>query len=432
MAPTTGLSKRCGCNRSRWPKCPHPWHVHVKFRGRDYKRSLNRWLELATDKIFTRHEAKAHLDQFRVLVREGKVTMGEPQQTTTERDPRLTFGAFCGVYILDHVERPEHSVKGQRLMKWHIKTLRETLVPAGRSEMALESIPLVEVNRVHVEAVRRSALTRPAAKDGRVGANRLLARLRAMLNWAVAADYLKETPFKRNGTVTLIKLDRAAESNRIRRLHLGEEQRLVDAADDHLKAIIIAALHTGCRKDELLNMQWSQVSFERNVVNIPASKAKSKRSRNIPMTSKLRAILEMRRTDPAGREFGPNAYVFGNAVGEKVRSIRKQWDAARLIAHGYTPHWKRGRLTAESREHLRTIGLHFHDLRRECGSRLFEAGVNLAAVRDWLGHHDVSTTDRYLATDAVRLQEAAKKVEAARAEPEASFTLKPQEANGLH
>ena len=152
----------------------------------------------------------------------------------------------------------------------------------------------------------------------------------------------------------------------------------------------------GCRKDELLNMQRSQVFFDRNVINIPAIKAKSKRSRDIPMTAKLRAVLEMRRTDPEGREFGPEAYVFGDAVGEKVRSIRKQWDGARLRAHGYTPEWKRGKLTAASREQLRAIGLHFHDLRRECGSRLFEAGVNLAAVRDWLGHNDVSTTDRYL------------------------------------
>jgi integrase len=346
-----------------------------------------------------------------VLVREGKITIGEPEQTT-ERDPRLTFGAFCDLYIREHVERPEHSFKGQRLMKWHIKTIRTTEVPAGSSTIHLEAVPLVEVNRAHVEAVRRAALMRPADKDGRVGANRLLARIRAMLNWAVAADYLKETPFKRNGTVTLIKLDRAAESNRTRRLHVGEEQRLLDAADDHLRALIIAALQTGCRKDELLDMQWSQVSFERNVINIPAHKAKSKRSRDIPITSKLKAVMEMRRTDPMGNEFGPNAYVFGNVVGEKVKSIRVQWDAARLKSSGHAPEWKRGRLSQVSRERLRAIGLHFHDLRRECGSRLFEAGVNLAAVRDWLGHNDVSVTDRYLATDGVRLQEAARRMEA--------------------
>src|SRR5688500_17544115 len=127
MASTTGLSKRCGCRRSRWAKCPHAWHVHVKCRGRDYKRSLNRWLALPADAIFTIQDAKGHLDRFRVLVREGKVTIGEIPQAI-ERDPRLIFGAFCDIYIKEHVERPEHSLKGQRLMKWHIRTLRTSVV----------------------------------------------------------------------------------------------------------------------------------------------------------------------------------------------------------------------------------------------------------------------------------------------------------------
>ena len=46
------------------------------------------------------------------------------------------------------------------------------------------------------------------------------------------------------------------------------------------------------------------------------------RTRSIPVTAKLRAVLEMRRTDPTGREFWPSAYVSRDAVGEKVTSIR--------------------------------------------------------------------------------------------------------------
>ena len=37
----------------------------------------------------------------------------------------------------------------------------------------------------------------------------------------------------------------------------------------------------------------------------------------------LKALIEMRRTDPAGREFGPERYVFGNEVGERVKSVRE-------------------------------------------------------------------------------------------------------------
>jgi integrase len=55
-------------------------------------------------------------------------------------------------------------------------------------------------------------------------------------------------------------------------------------------------------------------------------------SRIVPISSRLRALLEMRRTDPSGREFGPEAFVFGNEVGERVTSIRNAWEMARDAA----------------------------------------------------------------------------------------------------
>ncbi len=56
-----------------------------------------------------------------------------------------------------------------------------------------------------------------------------------------------------------------------------------------------------------------------------------------------------------------------------------------------------------------------HDLRREFGSRLLEAiGGNPVIVRDWLGHADLTTTNRYLATPPVELRRAAKQLESAR------------------
>ena len=61
-------------------------------------------------------------------------------------------------------------------------------------------------------------------------------------------------------------------------------------------------------------------------------------------------------------------------------------------------------------------GLHFHDLRREAGSRLLETtGVSVTEVRDYLGHANVTTTNTYLASSHVRLREALRKRDAARA-----------------
>jgi hypothetical protein len=58
--------------------------------------------------------------------------------------------------------------------------------------------------------------------------------------------------------------------------------------------------------------------------------------------------------------------------------------------------------------------LNFHDLRRECASRWFEAGVPLATVSRLLGHKSLETTFIYLGVDEARLPEEVRRFEEAR------------------
>src|SRR5688572_19465147 len=102
----------------------------------------------------------------------------------------------------------------------------------------------------------------------------------------------------------------------------------------------------------------------------------------------------MRRQDPAGEDLPPEAYVFGNALGQRTTSIKTAWKLA----------CRRAGL----------VDFHFHDLRREAGSRWIEGGMVLHEVRDFLGHARVSQTDTYLGTNADRLHEALKRFEAHR------------------
>lgn len=102
----------------------------------------------------------------------------------------------------------------------------------------------------------------------------------------------------------------------------------------------------------------------------------------------------MRRLDPSGKALPPTAYVFGNEVGEEVKTIRVPWDL--LVA-------KAG-----------IADLHFHDLPREFGCRLLEAGASLSSVRDFLGHANVTTTNGYLSTSPIHLQDAMRKLEDSR------------------
>ena len=99
----------------------------------------------------------------------------------------------------------------------------------------------------------------------------------------------------------------------------------------------------------------------------------------------------MRRFDASGEKFGPDAFVFGNEIGQPVKSIREEWEKTRDAA-------------GLSRFQLR-------DLRHEAGSRFDEAGVPTNYVSKLLGHTNLTTTSRYLNIHRRGLQLAMQKLE---------------------
>lgn len=115
----------------------------------------------------------------------------------------------------------------------------------------------------------------------------------------------------------------------------------------------------------------------------------------------------MVRHDPANREHPPLAFVFGDAIGRKVADPKKQWYTAVLKAHGHEPQWVANKkLGPVSREALRLVDLHFHDLRHEAGSRMLEAGWPLHHIQEMLGHADLKQTSTYLNVTRTGLQDS--------------------------
>jgi integrase len=102
----------------------------------------------------------------------------------------------------------------------------------------------------------------------------------------------------------------------------------------------------------------------------------------------------MRRRDRSGQLWRPDAFVFGNAVEECIQSVDTAWTAACRRAE--------------------IVGLNFHDLRREAGSRLLEGGMPAHYVQRFLDHANLSTTSRYLKTTRRGMREALARVGARR------------------
>jgi integrase len=163
-------------------------------------------------------------------------------------------------------------------------------------------------------------------------------------------------------------------SARERRLQTGEYERLIAACKSArtpwLLPAVQLAIETGMRRSELLNARHEHVS--NGLLLIP--KTKTGVARTIPLTSKAQSLIYKLPRSICGRIIllTPNA-------------LRLAW----------------GRTTKRAG----IEDLHFHDLRHEATSRLFEKGLNPVEVATITGHKDTRMLMRYThlrAEDLVR------------------------------
>lgn len=407
-----GLKKRCPrssatgkrCARKDWPKCSHAWYFSWHHGKAEHRFSLDVIAKARNEQPpRSNTDAIAWRDRLRSEIRSGT----NPEEVVAAPPTGLTIGDVADRYLSTFVGKRET----ERGIEWTgnnlrpssarqadsaLRVARACLVPAaGGRTVPFEGKPIADVTKADIDAIRDAR--RPL---GEVGCNRLLARVRHLFNWAIVEGYTERTPFKRQGVV-VVKL--TAETPRARRLEPGQADRLLAHANPLLRSLMVAALYTGCRVGELLSLQWSQIRVDERGefrwIELTAAKTKTGKARTLPVGPRLRAELAMRRQAPDGKPHPPTAYVFGNEVGERVKSVKRGWEACVLRSHGHQPRWvkgKPGQLTADCREKLRTINLHFHDLRREFACTLWESAADLHDVRDFLGHANITTTSRSL------------------------------------
>jgi len=105
-----------------------------------------------------------------------------------------------------------------------------------------------------------------------------------------------------------------------------------------------------------------------------------------------------RRADgPADPSGSWTASIFGSVIGNQVLGFRRAWHTAVLKSHGHTPTYTAtANVTGSSRAALADINLHFHDLRRERGSRWMGGGIPLATIQRWIGHSNTAQTATYM------------------------------------
>lgn len=162
---------------------------------------------------------------------------------------------------------------------------------------------------------------------------------------------------------------------RDRRLTPREERLILrychNYSNPELYSIVVVALETAMRQGEILSLRWEHVNLKTRVAHLPDTKNGTKR--DVPLSVRARDALVRLGAQPKGTIFKYSA-----------RGLKSTWRY--MLAK------------------LRIEDLHFHDLRHEAVSRLFELGsLDMMEVAAISGHKSLSMLKRYTHLKAQRL-----------------------------
>lgn len=254
-------------------------------------------------------------------------------------------------FVTEYLANEKHRMRSFRNYERHGKVWSERF--AGRT---LRSILPIDIERWITR--RASGGAAPAT------INRELSFLRRVFNVAMANDLVERNPFKR------IKLLR--ENNaRVRWLTDGEETRLRKEVGDEHWPYVAFALHTGLRQGEQFNLRWEHVDLVNLVLTVPRSKHGE--ARHVHLNETAVAVLR----DAPSRCVSD--WVFPSRTG-----------ATPLEPHNFL-----NRVFAPALKEAGIRDFRWHDLRHTFASRLVMNGVDLATVKELMGHKTLAMTLRY-------------------------------------
>jgi integrase len=252
--------------------------------------------------------------------------------------------------------------------------------------------------------------------------NRDIAALRAALARSVRLRILNENPL---AGVEMMEVDRNKQS--VRALSAEEKTRLVTALMDRddtkragrvsvnqwrkergydlkptigqycdvLTPAVITSLETGLRRGELFALEWTSVDFESKTLRVEGNNSKTYETRDMPLNKVAHQTLRDWWLQMGQPRAGPVFTLDGAPIGSLRKSYYKVLDDAEI-----------------ERVNERDARVNWHSLRHTFGTLLGAANVDPTTLMKLMGHAKLSTTQRYLHTDAERKRAAVELLDA--------------------
>lgn len=299
---------------------------------------------------YTKREAKqVELEERQWLLRESNVSPEARSKKMLLRD------AIEEVYRV----KWQHGKDGMRSYRRACNLM--DLVGNLALGMITEQVVNVLMGKLHVQGAAPATV------------NRYLTSLKTILkHYKQDASFIK---LRKEPKGRIRTLSREEEAEVVSLLTLNQSGRR--SYHPEVGELVMVLVDTGMRLSEALNLRYKDIDFQTGLLSIWVNK--SDRPRSLPMTSRVRRILESRMETNPVKPFSIKAHQAETA-----------W------------RWARKEMGLE-RDNQFVI----HALRHTCASRLIAGGVDLYVVKEWLGHSSIQVTERYAHLSPTKLAEAA-------------------------
>lgn len=228
--------------------------------------------------------------------------------------------------------------------------------------------PIADIRRADV-----IALLDDIVDEGKpILANRVLAALRKLFNWALERDLIETSPCDRVKPPSPEKSrDRVLSDDELRALWIAAEE-LGWPFGRHMQMLVL----TGQRRDEVAGMKWREISGD--TWTLPRERAKTDKAHEVPLSAPALSILEaLPRIDGGG-------YVFTTTGRTPISGFGK----AKAAVHDKMLEIMRKEATecGDDHEKVEIAPWRLHDLRRTVASGMAKLGIGLAVIEKVLNH----------------------------------------------
>jgi integrase len=333
MAKVTPKGKRC---------------YFLVYRDRS---RIQRWKKIGNHPVITCEEARGVARKWLNSLTHGKEPSANKKNASKTMDP--TIKELAARYMAEHAPRKKPSSQKSDGLLW-----KNQILPS------IGNVKVASLTREEVLGLHSSL------KDMPTTANRVLSLLSKALNLAELWGYRPDgsNPCRHIPKNRENKREYFLSSEELERLAavLSEEEQKGGSIPSAVLAIRLLIL-TGCRLGEILTLQWKEVDFERQCLNLSDSKTGS---RVVYLSAEALELLK------ACHREERNPYVIsGKKEQAHLVNLRKAW--------------------CRIREKANLPDVRIHDLRHTFASMAIKQKVDLYYLSKLLGHKSIQTTQRY-------------------------------------